>query len=57
MSVVYWTDTYGPMSDGVTDSEGGGGKLIRVGVVISQSWTGYLDRVEQAVGRLAADWM
>lgn len=26
--------TYGPISDGVTDSEGGGGKLIRVGVDI-----------------------
>lgn len=26
------TGTYGPMSDGVTGSEGGGGRLIRVGV-------------------------
>jgi len=25
-------ETYGPMSDGVTGSEGGGGRLIRVGV-------------------------
>ena len=26
--------SYGPISDGVTDSNGGGGKLIRVGVDI-----------------------
>lgn len=26
--------SYGPISDGVTDSDGGGGKLIRVGVDI-----------------------
>lgn len=26
--------TYGPISDGVTGSEGGGGRLIKVGVVI-----------------------
>lgn len=26
--------THGPMSEGVTGSEGGGGRLIRVGVVI-----------------------
>lgn len=26
--------SYGPMSEGVTGSEGGGGRLIRVGVVI-----------------------
>ena len=29
--------SYGPMSDGVTGSEGGGGRLISVGVVIVKS--------------------
>ena len=30
-----FAETYGPMSEGVTGSEGGGGRLISVGVDIS----------------------
>lgn len=31
-------ESYGPISEGVTGSEGGGGKLIKVGVVIVASF-------------------
>ena len=32
-------ESYGPMSDGVTGSEGGGGRLMRVGVVMVSLYT------------------
>ena len=43
------TTTYGPMSDGVTGSAGGGGRLIKVGVVI----LGLGIAVLQAFGRIS----